>query len=205
MNLNIKYWFFKSALPEILCDKIIKYGESKKEIFAVTGNIEKRTKENVDEVMKYRNSNVSWISEKWLYRYIHFYTHVANENAKWNFDLKQTEPCQFTKYKLNQYYHWHCDSLSTPCEDPKKPYLKGMIRKLSLVCSLSDPKDYTGGRFQFKLTDEKTGENYDFEVEEILPRGSIIVFPSFLYHRVKPVKQGTRYSLVAWSNGFPYK
>ena len=56
-----------------------------------------------------------------------------------------------------------------------------------------------------KLTDEKTGENYDFEVEEILPRGSIIVFPSFLYHRVKPVKQGTRYSLVAWSNGFPYK
>ena len=80
-----------------------------------------------------------------------------------------------------------------------------MIRKLSLVCSLSDPKDYTGGRFQFKLTDEKTGENYDFEVEEILPRGSIIVFPSFLYHRVKPVKQGTRYSLVAWSNGFPYK
>ena len=44
MNLNIKYWFFKSALPERLCDKIIKYGESKKEIFAVTGNIEKRTK-----------------------------------------------------------------------------------------------------------------------------------------------------------------
>ena len=82
MNLNIKYWFFKSALPERLCDKIIKYGESKKEIFAVTGNIEKRTKENVNEVMKYRNSNVSWISEKWLYRYIHFYTHVANENAK---------------------------------------------------------------------------------------------------------------------------
>ncbi|BCU99421.1 MAG: hypothetical protein CM15mV27_1400 [Caudoviricetes sp.] len=31
------------------------------------------------------------------------------------------------------------------------------------------------------------------------PKGSIVVFPSFVYHRVIPVTKGTRYSLVCWS------
>jgi PKHD-type hydroxylase len=30
------------------------------------------------------------------------------------------------------------------------------------------------------------------------------VFPSFIYHRVKPVTEGTRYSLVIWSCGKPF-
>ena len=41
--------------------------------------------------------------------------------------------------------------------------------------------------------------------KEILPKGSIIVFPSFVWHRVKPVTEGTRYSLVIWNLGLPFK
>jgi len=26
----------------------------------------------------------------------------------------RSESCQFTKYKLNQYYDWHCDSWDKP-------------------------------------------------------------------------------------------
>ena len=37
------------------------------------------------------------------------------------------------------------------------------------------------------------------------PRGSIIIFPSHLWHRVKPVTKGTRYSLVIWALGKPFK
>ena len=34
---------------------------------------------------------------------------------------KESESCQFTKYKLNQYYDWHCDSWDKPYEkDPKQ-------------------------------------------------------------------------------------
>ncbi|BCV06054.1 MAG: hypothetical protein CM15mV124_480 [uncultured marine virus] len=33
------------------------------------------------------------------------------------------------------------------------------------------------------------------QCKEIFPKGSIIVFPSFVWHRVKPVTKGTRYSL----------
>jgi PKHD-type hydroxylase len=31
------------------------------------------------------------------------------------------------------------------------------------------------------------------------------LFPSFVLHRVTPVTKGTRYSLVAWVSGPPFK
>jgi PKHD-type hydroxylase len=43
------------------------------------------------------------------------------------------------------------------------------------------------------------------KAKEILSKGSIIIFPSHLWHRVKPVMKGTRYSLVLWNLGNPFK
>jgi PKHD-type hydroxylase len=43
------------------------------------------------------------------------------------------------------------------------------------------------------------------ECKGIIPRGSIVVFPSFIWHRVKPVTEGIRYSLVIWNLGQPYR
>ena len=40
--------------------------------------------------------------------------------------------------------------------------------------------------------------------KELKNKGSMVVFPSFVWHRVKPVTEGTRYSLVAWNLGQPY-
>ena len=48
-------------------------------------------------------------------------------------------------------------------------------------------------------------ESNKVTVKEFLPKGSVIVFPSFVWHRVKPVTKGVRYSLVAWSIGYPFK
>ena len=41
--------------------------------------------------------------------------------------------------------------------------------------------------------------------KEILPKGSLVVFPSFVWHRVCPVKKGERNSLVIWNLGWPFK
>jgi len=41
--------------------------------------------------------------------------------------------------------------------------------------------------------------------KEILPKGSLVVFPSFVWHRVCPVKSGERKSLVIWNLGWPFK
>ena len=34
---------------------------------------------------------------------------------------------------------------------------------------------------------------------------SVIVFPSHVYHQVTPVTKGTRYSLVGWNLGYPFR
>jgi predicted 2-oxoglutarate/Fe(II)-dependent dioxygenase YbiX len=35
-------------------------------------------------------------------------------------------------------------------------------------------------------------------IEGVKERGSILIFPSDIYHRVTPIKKGIRYSLVTW-------
>ena len=40
---------------------------------------------------------------------------------------------------------------------------------------------------------------------QISQQGSIVVFPSFMWHRVCPVTEGTRHSLVVWNLGEEFK
>ena len=199
MHLLYSYWYFQGALSDKMCDDIIRTGKAARFNKATTGNNKKAT----PEVQKLRKSNVSWISDRWIYNLIHPYIHTANRNAGWNFQWDWSESCQFTIYKPGQFYDWHCDSWSKPYE--KEGQNKGKIRKLSVTVSLSDPKDYTGGELEFKPIDNNTGKQYKQTCKEILPKGSICVFPSHVWHRVKPVKKGTRYSLVIWSCGWPFK
>jgi predicted 2-oxoglutarate/Fe(II)-dependent dioxygenase YbiX len=44
------------------------------------------------------------------------------------------------------------------------------------------------------------------EINSILiKKGSLIVFPSDMWHRVLPVTKGVRISLVGWCYGYPFK
>jgi predicted 2-oxoglutarate/Fe(II)-dependent dioxygenase YbiX len=59
---------------------------------------------------------------------------------------------------LGQHYGWHCDSWEAPYANKDNPDTFGKIRKLSVTCRLSDPKDYEGGEleFQFRNQDDPT-------------------------------------------------
>jgi len=210
MNISNYYWYFKSAIPPRICDDIIKYGLSQAETIARTGSYgdKELTKEEIKDMKRKRNSDLVWLNDTWIYREIHPYLIEANKNAGWNFEWDWSESCQFTKYKLNQYYDWHCDSWDKPYDKPNTPQ-HGKIRKLSMTCQLTDGSEYKGGELEFDF------RNYDphmrdeskhlKQAKEILPKGSIIVFPSFVWHRVKPVTKGVRYSLVVWNLGYPFK
>jgi PKHD-type hydroxylase len=208
MNLSNYYWYFKSAVPHRVCDDIIKYGLSKSEIMARVGgyNGEKLSKTQINDMKRKRDSDVVWMDDAWIYKELQPFVNLANKNAGWNFNWERSESCQFTKYKLNQYYDWHCDSYSLPYTEGSS---KGMIRKLSMTCQLTDGSEYKGGEleFDFRQYDPhmRDESKHIQKATEILPKGSIIVFPSFVWHRVKPVTKGTRYSLVMWSTGYPYK
>ena len=210
MNLKHHYWFFQKAIPKKTCDEIIKYGLTKKKNLAVTGGtvLEKlkgaKKKKAILNLKTKRDSNVVWIEEKWLYDLIQPYVHIANENAGWNFEWDRSEAVQFTIYKKNQYYGWHCDSWTDPYKNVHKNF-DGKIRKLSVSVSLNDSSKYTGGELEFDLKNKDPGINTVTECREIKEGGTVVVFPSFLWHRVKPITKGTRYSLVMWNLGKLFK
>jgi PKHD-type hydroxylase len=214
MNLQNYYWYFKSVLSPKFCDELIAYGKKNQEQIALTGNIESKrnlklnplTKKETKDLKKKRNSNIVWMNDRWIYNQIQPYVNQANKSAGWNFEWDWSESCQFTKYSKEQYYDWHCDSFDTPYNNPENLNFHGKIRKLSVTCSLSDPKDYKGGELEFNFNNpEATKKQNIKKCLEILPRGSIVVFPSFVWHRVRPVTKGIRYSLVIWNLGYPYK
>jgi PKHD-type hydroxylase len=212
MNLQNYYYYFQSALTPRFCDELIKYGIAQQEQVAFTGGQTEKLKENKElsdedlkDLKKKRDSNIVWLSERWIYKEIQPYIHQANKLAGWNFEWDWSEPCQFTKYKLNQFYDWHCDSWDKPYDDAKDSNTHKKIRKLSVTCSLSNPEDYEGGELEFDFRNNDPDKPTVRKCAEISPRGSIVVFPSHVWHRVKPVTKGTRYSLVIWNLGYPFK
>jgi hypothetical protein len=94
---------------------------------------------------------------------------------------------------------WHCDGFNDSFSSGE---LKGLTRKISLTLTLSDPKEYEGGDLQFKL--RNTEKDKITFIKETREKGTLVFFPSFVWHRVTPVTSGTRYSLVLWSAGKPF-
>jgi PKHD-type hydroxylase len=187
--------------------------------------LEKNVSVSAAEEMTYvRDSEVAWLDDKWIYDLIIPFIHSANAQSEWNFDIDGSESFQFTVYKPGGFYGWHVDGTSdhsrklkrfipgiTPLASNGKPPLThtrnpnhvGKIRKISMTLNLNVPDDYDGGILNFDFGSQATKRFH--ECTEITPQGSLIVFPSFIYHQVTPVTRGTRYSLVLWSLGPPFK
>tara|TARA_R110000796_G_scaffold3249_1_gene12699 strand:- start:2492 stop:3073 length:582 start_codon:yes stop_codon:yes gene_type:complete len=193
MVLKEHYWIFDQALTENICKEIIKLGKKNKSKLGVTHNTTSK------QLKKIRNSNVKWLDQRWLYQTISPYIATANRNAGWNFEYSWFEPIQFTIYKKNQFYDWHQDA-GRDVYKSKDLNWDNKIRKLSIIVSLTDPKKYTGGELEIELPGKKKKIN-----TLKLKRGTIVVFPSFIWHRVKPVKSGERNSLVNWIIGKPWQ
>jgi len=106
--------------------------------------------------------------------------------AHYNYDLFGTFEIQFLKYTVGGKYGWHCDYGVS--EHPGGP------RKLSLSLQLSNCWDYNGG--DVVITDWYNREYHmDREV------GTVMVFDSRVPHKVMPIVDGDRYSVVAWAHG----
>ena len=135
-----------------------------------------------------RRSQVRWLKScpdhDWVFQKL---AHVVSSlNAEhYRFDLTGFgEQLQLTNYDSSQLgkYDWHQDFGTD-----------GPSRKLSVVVQLSDPAQYEGGNLEIMTTGNPQ------RVEK--RRGLITVFPSYTLHRVTPVTEGNRQSLVAWITG----
>ena len=147
---------------------------------------------------------------------------MANMDCNWNHTIEYQENPQYTIYnrpkekKSGDFYTWHTDA-------GPMHYDNGMHRKLSMTIQLSDQDDYEGGHFQWLEPQRQfdkmkstafgvEGLNPSIDMNEAIRTvpfssreiGSVLVFPSFVYHQVTPVLSGCRKSLVVWFVGKPY-
>ena len=190
MKSYAEYWYWDKEISHEVCRKIIKVGKGKWQGANTYGSEEKN--QSLDGI---RKSDIVWITDQWVYDLIWGYMMSANEQAGWKYDIVAAESCQVTRYIKDGFYTWHKDGMGSHNEvydNPDNEFRHGNTRKLSMSIILNS--DYEGGAFEF----------VDEEVTD-LGTGSIIVFPSFLMHKVSLVTKGVRYSLVAWFVGPPFK
>lgn len=186
----------KDAISPALCNTIIKLAQNSFRPAEIGGPIEGGAQGHRDATQ--RRSETSWLngSIRYLDVFIPILQIIKNINEQfYGFDLMEPEAFQITKYdeKNQGFYRPHMDGVY----DPVPP--EGLVRKLSLSIQLTPPEYYEGGEFEFPDDKEK------FHVEDSKAQGTVIFFPSYINHGVKPVTKGTRYSLVCWVKGPNFK
>ena len=166
----------KNAVDDKFIQSIIDVGKNQKLEEARIGG-ESSTSNNI------RSTKISWIMDKTILLTLKDKMLEINKSKNWNYDVTDMFPFQYSVYHENDHYDWHVDTGSA--------YLKQKERKISFSLILND--NYKGGELEFKNSDENISLD--------LNKGDMVTFPSFLEHRVKPVLNGTRISLVGWMLG----
>lgn len=110
--------------------------------------------------------------------------------AGWGFDLSShriIETVCVMKYEKGGHYDWHMDLGS-----------EGIAMKRKLAFSLLlNHGEYDGGRLEVMTS----------RVTEAMGTGvgNLVLFPSYIMHRVTEVTLGVRYALVGWIHGFVFQ
>lgn len=114
-------------------------------------------------------------------------TIVVWVDQAFQFDLLGfADALQYTQYGPGHKFDWHVDIGAGAASN----------RKLSITVQLSEESAYEGGGLQFITAPDMTMSKV---------RGTAILFPAYLAHRVSDVTSGLRCSLVRWAAGAPFR
>lgn len=129
--------------------------------------------------------------DHWLNGVMYYFGISFNLNVGWDFKIDTHEKMQVADYIEGQHFDWHADVI---------PFSGPTDRKVTVVCLMTDPAEYSGGELQLM--------NPSNEKETItipLQKGTMVAFPSALKHRVTKVTAGVRRSATLWLNGPCYR
>jgi len=130
-----------------------------------------------------------------------------------NWVITEREAFQYTHYEKNDGYGWHKDTHDDPYDSAMgtDPAHDGLNRKLSMTIFLNDFVEWEEGRFEIENAWTHGPNDPHYRIHQFQPdysdqirKGTAIVFPSYVQHRVSPVQSGVRKSLVAWYLGPPW-
>ena len=173
--LNKYFERYEKALPKDFCEYIIKSINWNK---TETAKVNRVSKGEIDPAA--RITNIYWEQLLSPIGCI-VQSYIVEANKNWGYDIQRLEQVQMSQYGIGGHYNWHMDS--------KKP-VNNEQRKLSISILLNE--DFEGGGLEIESNKDENVLKY---------QGDIVVFPSFLQHRVLPVTDGTRYAAVSWAYG----
>jgi len=133
-----------------------------------------------------RNSKIFFIKDNETCKEIF---NLINETTV--IQLTDIEPLQYSEYGVGGEYGWHRDV-------HEKPYSNGLVRKVSFSTIMND--NFEGGEFDIETKNPADKKRYDTFDNK---KHNTIIFPSHMWHRVRPVKSGVRKSIVGWVLGPP--
>jgi alkylated DNA repair dioxygenase AlkB len=173
--MTAKCWYWKQGVPKEVCDLIL--AEATDSRFRPGETRE----ESGDE---YRNNNIFFLGKShWFEAVLLNFARLSNQESGWNYDWRDCETVQISRYQPGQRYEWHADeNIFREAE---------AIRKLTVVCQLNDPNEYVGGGLYVEGLEENMLEH----------QGDVIVFPSIVQHTAKRIESGQRMSAALWVTG----
>jgi PKHD-type hydroxylase len=178
--VNYSYWLWEGALSKEFCQSALA------EVDWATSEVAAVDEKGPVIDPKKRRTDILWQDTMQPLGCIaRAYIDIANQAAGWGYSIINQENTQISRYKSADegHYDWHMDA---------GPPKEGIQRKLSISILLSDPSEFEGGELQFKGMEDR---------KILTKQGSIVVFPSFIEHKVTPVTKGVRYSAVTWASG----
>ena len=201
--ISYPWAFWDGAFNAEELDKVCKYfteqgverGTTVGKRDPITGEViqEPNEKVRISDV-KFYNYDQTNENTLWIFQRINYVVDALNEQF-FNYELNGYDSFQYTEYQAHEggKYDFHMDTIM----GKNKPANMPETRKLSVTLVLND--DFEGGEFYMNNGQEKDAE--------LIPtgKGRLILFPSFLIHRVAPVTKGVRKSLVVWVNGPKFK
>ena len=134
-----------------------------------------------------RNSKIFFIKDNKTCKEIF---NLINETTV--IQLTDIEPLQYSEYGVGGEYGWHRDI-------HVNPYPNGLVRKVSFSTLLN--QDFEGGEFDIETRNPFEKKRYD--TFDLSKKHNTVIFPSHMWHRVRPVKTGVRKSIVGWVLGPP--
>lgn len=113
---------------------------------------------------------------------------LTMNRSYFNFKLYDEFPrfSHINTYNVGDEYPWHRDS---------KSYSEKCDIKFTAILNIST-EVYSGGNFELFL-----GSGNNQTITSLNDSGTLLIFPSFLYHRVTPVTHGTRKTMTTWFEG----
>ncbi|MCR9174280.1 MAG: 2OG-Fe(II) oxygenase, partial [bacterium] len=181
----VEYVYYNGMFLPHEIDKIRSLWNDEKTIKATLGGSDKKYNDDL------RKSSVMFLDDtqemQWIYEKLKMIAISANQERYWFDLLGFHQELQLTRYSEGDFFDWHLDFGAAEIS----------ARKLSVTVQLSDPDEYEGGDLEFMINQNV--------VKAPREKGTIIVFPSFIMHRVTPITKGTRQSIVGWVSGPPYR